>query len=196
VIGRVDALLAQPGYALAEVEGEAVTWTDLVALVRRCMRSIVGPTRDLEDLTQAALLRIVRRLGPGGRFAARAQLSTFAYRVCVGVACNHWRWWRRWSRLFQQGTDAAPEPACDPRAAVSERERTKRLHALLDRLDTKRRLVLTLCDLEELPASRVGEILDCPEATVRSRLRQARLDLTDLVLKDPWFRAELGEGRS
>jgi RNA polymerase sigma-70 factor (ECF subfamily) len=160
------------------------------------MRSIVGPTRDLEDLTQVALMRVVRRLGPDGRFDARAQLSTFAYRVCVGVASNHWRWWRRWARVFDLGTQAAPEPIEDPRLAAGERARACRLHVLLDRLAPERRIVLVLCDLEELPASRAAEILECPEATVRSRLRQARLELSALVLKDPWFRAEIDRGAS
>ncbi len=161
------------------------------------MRSIAGPTRDLEDLTQAALERVVKSLGTELRFEARAQLSTFVYRVCSGVAINHWRWWRRWGRRFDLGLDAASEPSNDPRAEPresAEGERTRRLYALLDRMPAASRLVLTLCDLEELPASRVAEILECPEGTVRSRLRQARLDLALRVRKDPWFREELEGG--
>jgi RNA polymerase sigma-70 factor, ECF subfamily len=176
-----------------QVANEPVAWTDLVSLVRRSMRSIAGPTRDLEDLTQTALERVVRSLGAEPRFEARAQLSTFVYRVCSGVAINHWRWWRRWVRRFELGTQSAVEPAADslsdsPNAESLERARTRRLYEVLERMDPARRVVLTLCDLEELSAARVAEILECPEGTVRSRLRQARLELAARVRSDPWFK--------
>ncbi|CAN5722498.1 hypothetical protein BH11MYX4_BH11MYX4_66330 [soil metagenome] len=47
-----------------------------------------------------------------------------------------------------------------------------------------------LADFEELPASRIAEILECPESTVRSRLRHARAELADGVLADPVLREE------
>jgi RNA polymerase sigma-70 factor (ECF subfamily) len=183
--------------AIAQVEGalerateESVAWPELVSLVRRTMRSIAGPTSDLEDLTQVALERIVHSLGREPRFLPHAQLSTFVYRVCAGVAKNHWRWWRRWVRRFVLGTEGVLEPSADPRLGDALRERARRLHVLLDRMAPARRLVITLSDLEGLPASRVAEILECPEGTVRSRLKKARIELAALVLKDPWFSEE------
>jgi RNA polymerase sigma-70 factor, ECF subfamily len=184
-----------------QVASEPIAWTDLVSLVRRSMRSIAGPTRDLEDLTQTALERVVRSLGAEPRFDARAQLSTFVYRVCSGVAIDHWRWWRRWLHRFELGTQSAAEPATESlsESAIAEgieRARTRRLYELLERMDPARRVVLTLCDLEELSAARVAEILECPEGTVRSRLRQARLELAARVRRDPWFQEDLDGGSS
>lgn len=171
--------------------GDAVVWADLVVLVRRCMRSITGPTRDLEDLTQSALTRLVRALGPERRRPADTQLSTLAYRVCISVARNHWRAWRRFVRWFDVGVGDRDASTEDPHADVAATARAERLHLLVDRLSPDRRIVLRLCDLEELPAPQVAEILGCPEATVRSRLRQARLELSARVLADPWFRVEI-----
>jgi RNA polymerase sigma-70 factor (ECF subfamily) len=188
---RLQAI-AQVEGALERATGEALAWPELVSLVRRTMRSIAGPTADLEDLTQIALERMVHSLGREPRFVPRAQLSTFAYRVCAGVAMNHWRWWRRWVRRFALGTEGVREPSVDPRLGDALRERARRLHVLLDRMAPARRLVITLSDLEGLPASRVGEILACPEGTVRSRLKQARVELAARVLKDPWFSEEVG----
>jgi RNA polymerase sigma-70 factor (ECF subfamily) len=182
--------VAEVNTALERATGQPVAWPDLVSLVRSTMRSIAGPTADLEDLTQVALERMLHSLGREPRFEARAQLSTFAYRVCAGVAKNHWRWWRRWARRFVLGTDGAREPSSDPRTGDTVREQARRLHALLDGMPAPLRLVITLSDLEGLPASRVAEILGCPEGTVRSRLKKARVELTARVLKDPWFSEE------
>jgi RNA polymerase sigma-70 factor (ECF subfamily) len=188
---RAQAIAEVEG-ALERATGQAVAWPELVSLVRGTMRSIAGPTADLEDLTQVALERMVHCLGREPRFERRALLSTFAYRVCAGVATNHWRWWRRWARRFDLGTEGAREPSVDPRIGDALRERARRLHALLDGMAPARRLVITLSDLEGLPASRVAEILECPEGTVRSRLKKARVELAARVLKDPWFSEELG----
>jgi RNA polymerase sigma-70 factor, ECF subfamily len=170
-----------------------VPWEDVVATVHQQMRSLVGPTPDLEDLTQAALEQIVKSLE---RFEGRAALSTYTYRICAHLALNHFRSWRRWLKRFTWPT--APEhhgaELADDRPGVAERlveaERSRRLYAALDRLSPTRRLVVTLADLEELPASRIAEILDCPEPTVRSRLRKARRELHELLRRDRLFSKE------
>jgi RNA polymerase sigma-70 factor, ECF subfamily len=167
---------------------KALAWPEIVRIVHAYMRSIAGPSPDLEDLTQAALEQVVRGLP---RFDGRAQLSTFTYRICAHVAMNHWRWWKRWLRRFRVGTEDAPELETSledgaPQLGL-ERERARRLHLALERLAPNKRLVITLADFEGLPAARIAEIMECPEPTVRSRLRQARLELGALLRKDPFF---------
>jgi RNA polymerase sigma-70 factor, ECF subfamily len=164
----------------------AIEWSEVVVLVRRQMRSFVGGSRsrDLDDLTQTALERICRNVD---RFEGRAEFATYTYRACARVAINHWRWYKRWLRSFERATEATPEPAaegCDAAELVVESERLLRLERALDQLSANKRAVLTLCELEELPASRVGEILGCPEATVRSRLQRARADLAKILKSD------------
>ncbi len=168
--------------------GEVLAWGEVVRTVHVHMRSIVGPTPELEDLTQAALEQVVRALP---RFEGRSQWTTFTYRICVHVAMNHWRWYKRWLRRFRVGTDDAPEPETpredEPAALSVERERARRLHAALGHLAPGKRLVVMLADFEGLPASQIADILGCAEPTVRSRLRQARLDLAARLGKDPLF---------
>ena len=175
------------------VSSKTHAWPEIVRIVHAYMRSIVGPSPDLEDLTQAALEQVVRALP---RFDGRAQLSTFTYRICAHVAMNHWRWWKRWLRRFRVGTDGAPEVLTTleegaPHLGV-ERERARRLHLALERLAPNKRLVITLADFEGLTAARIAEIMECPEPTVRSRLRQARHELGVLLREDPFF-MDLGD---
>jgi RNA polymerase sigma-70 factor (ECF subfamily) len=192
---RERAATAAEHAEAASESGRDIPWVELVTMVRRTMRSLVGASSELEDLAQTALERVVRG---AERFEGRAELGTYVYRVCVRVALNHWRGWRRWFARFDLGTERAPEPAdegTDAHARMWIEARARRLHRLLARLDPMRRVVLTLVDLEELPPARVAEILECPEPTVRSRLRQARLELEALVLKDPWFVEEAARAK-
>jgi RNA polymerase sigma-70 factor (ECF subfamily) len=180
------AELPKGGDTPATSEVAAIAWPEIVSLVRRQMRSFVGPGRDLEDLAQTALERIYRSAS-ANRFDGRSEFATYTYRTCARVAMNHWRWYKRWLRSFERTTESTPEPislAADGIELALERERMERLERALDRLGGPKRAVLTLCDLEELPASRVAEILGCPEPTVRSRLRQARLDLAGFLKHD------------
>jgi RNA polymerase sigma-70 factor, ECF subfamily len=176
-----DRVSDAPGAATIPIE-----WSAVALLVRRQMRSFVGvrSTRDLDDLTQTALERICRN---ADRFEGRAAFATYTYRTCASVAINHWRWYKRWLRSFERATDSTPEPAadgCDAAELAIERERMMQLERALERLSANKRAVLTLCELEELPASRVAEILGCAEATVRSRLQRARVDLANILESD------------
>jgi RNA polymerase sigma-70 factor (ECF subfamily) len=178
----------------ADDEATALPWAELVAMVHRQMRSLTGPSNDLEDLTQAALEQVVRVLE---RFRGDGEVSTFTYRICVNVVLNHRRWWRRWLARFALDDDGpeGADSALGPVELTLERERLVELYACLDRLAPAKRVTLILADLEELPASRIAEIMRCPEPTVRSRLRQARGELTALLSRAPAFAEEKGAPR-
>jgi RNA polymerase sigma factor (sigma-70 family) len=190
----VAGLVAAGSEAVAVPDaGEAVAWDDVVTTVHRQMRSLVGPTRDLEDLTQIALERVAR--GIEG-FEGRARLSTFTYRICTRVALNHWRSWKRWVERFEMWGERPHDDATfrDMGALAPERlaenERRRHLHAALEKLSAMKRLTLTLVDLEELSVCRVAEILECGEPTVRSRLAVARRELYLRLKRDPLFASE------
>jgi RNA polymerase sigma-70 factor (ECF subfamily) len=167
------------------------SWPDLVAIVRSQVRSLVGPTRDLEDLTQSALEQVVRALAG---FEGRCDVRTFTYRIASRVVMNHWRSLKRYFRRFVTSDDDVPDPSTDESdpAGMLERQRAARLHHHLERLPAEQRMVVVLADMEEMPASAIADIVECPEATVRSRLRRGRADLVRRLSRDPLF-AEGGD---
>lgn len=190
-IANLEALSGADGATNEQRTGRDVSWPELVGMVRRTVRRLAGPTRDIEDLTQAALEQVVRGVE---RYEGSAELTTFVYRIAVHVTMNHFRWWRRWRRRFDFGGDEFDLSSGDealPSTLFAERERARRVHLLLEQLEPKMRMVIVLSDMEELPASRVAVILDCPEPTVRSRLRIARARLAALVRDDDWFTEEV-----
>lgn len=171
-------------------------WPELVTLVRAQVRSLVGPSRDVEDLTQASLEQIVRSID---RFEGRCELSTYTYRIASRVVMNHWRSLRRYFKRFVLGSEDVPEPESNTESdpvMLLERQRAARLHHHLDKLSADQRLVVVLADLEELPASRIAEIVDCPEPTVRSRLKRARAELARRLGRDPLFAEDCVGGAS
>jgi RNA polymerase sigma factor (sigma-70 family) len=148
-------------------------WPELVALVRAQVRSLVGPTRDLEDLTQATLEQVVRSLD---RFEGRSELSTFTYRIALHVVMNHWRSLKRYFRRFVLGVEDVPEPEHPGEGdttKIIERQRAARLHHHLDRLSADHRVVVVLADLEGRSHSRVH----APDSPAKARTESPAPDL-------------------
>lgn len=85
------------------------------------------------------------------------------------------------------GDDPAPD---DPERSVLEREDTARLHRALHGLPEEYRLVVLLCDIEEMTHEQAAKTLGVPVGTVKSRQARGRARLATL------YRAEQPETES
>ena len=121
-------------------------------------------------------------------------LSTFAYGVAYRTLLGHDRWFRRWSRRFTFAEDEQafePPNGCEGTEEVALRaQRSASLHRALAQLAPSKRAVIVLHDLEGLPMKDVACIVDANERTVRSRLRDGRKKLAEILLEDPRFDGE------
>lgn len=127
---------------------------------------------DAEDAAQESLIAIVRGLE---RFDRRSQFSTWAYRITTNCCMDELR--RRRRRPDPLGGMAAPEavaPEAGPDLVVEGRDERLRLAAVLDELPEEFRVPLVLRDVADLDYASIGEILDLPPGTVRSRIARAR----------------------
>jgi RNA polymerase sigma-70 factor, ECF subfamily len=183
--------LTRPEAPEAPVRPEAATARalplperEVMLLVHRQMFTLAGPSPDLDDLIQTALEQLLT-----ANFEGRSSFKTFSYAVCFRVWNKHLRSrYRFFARFFT--TDTAFEVADDQmsvEASLEERERTARLYAALDRITPKRRAVLTLFELSGLSTAEIATIVDAPEPTVRTRLRDARRQLEGLLKDDSYF---------
>lgn len=127
-------------------------------------------------------------------FEGRARLSTFTYGICWRTVAKRARSERRFSRRFEFVDDDVLREAAADRTntarspeAVVRRERLRRLRAAVTRLSEKRRLVVTLHDLDGRSVDEIAGILEIGALTVRSRLRDGRKDLARLLVSDPYF---------
>lgn len=179
---------AEPAHAGAVATAEVNT-DELLALLYRQLRRLAGPRPDLDDIVQAAAERALKSLP---RFEGRAQLSTWTYGVAYRTLLDHDRWYARFKRRFihtEDGKTIEQRSTIDSEALLIEVERARRLYAALDQLPPSKRAVLILHDLDGLPANEVAAVLGASEGTVRSRLRDGRAKLAELLGRDPLFRS-------
>jgi RNA polymerase sigma-70 factor (ECF subfamily) len=156
----------------------------LVLLVHRQMLTLAGPGPDLDDLVQTALEQLLR-----ARFEGRSSFSTFSHGVCYRVWLKHLRFRYRFGARFLP-VDALPDVADEHLSAEStleQRQRTLRLYAALERITPKRRAVLTLFEIDGTPTAEIARIVGAPEPTIRTRLRDARRQLEELLRQDSYF---------
>jgi RNA polymerase sigma-70 factor (ECF subfamily) len=178
--------LARP-FASATQAGDDVTPDDLFALVYRQVRSLAGH-RDVDELAQVAAEQALRAFPS---FAGHSKLSTWTFRICYLTLRKHDRWLRRWLRRFTLTDNGElPETAIGV-TGVDDRlvqdERVRRVRAALDRLSHKRRTVVMLHDFEGLSVDEIAQVVGALPRAVRSRLRDGRRALADILTADPYF---------
>ncbi len=159
----------------------------IFTLVYRQMNALWGRWRnDFDDLVQVASEHALRSLPS---FRRESELSTWTYKICYRTVMRHRRWSSRWLRRFTLDAPSADvtDRATDACANLEAAERVQRMRSALDRLSKKLRAVVVLRDLEGLEILEIAEIVGAGEATVRSRLRDGRRRLSELLRADPYF---------
>ena len=137
------------------------------ALARRMM----GNDADADDATQEALIAIVRGLS---RFDQRAAFGTWAYRVATNACLDELRRRGRRPRPDPDAFLTVPASGGDPSDVVSAR---LDVDAALATLPVEFRAAVVLRDLCALDYAEIGEVLDIPAGTVRSRIARGRAQM-------------------
>lgn len=144
--------------------------------VYRFLSALGVPAGEREDACQDVFIAVYRSLG---RFRGEARLSTWIYRIAArgaGRAVQRRRLQALVSTMLMREPPAPPAPDASERTA-----RLQLLDDLIKRLSPKKRLVLVLFEIEELPVEEIAKIAGCPENTVWSRLHHARADLAEMA---------------
>jgi RNA polymerase sigma-70 factor, ECF subfamily len=185
------AALARRPAPMNPPEPEAPARPEAVfALVYRQMRALAGH-RDVDELVQIAAEQALRALPS---FAGRSKLSTWTFRICYLTMRKHDRWYGRWLRRFTLTENGElPEVGGDATGQddrLIRDERIERVRAALAKLSHHRRTAVVLHDLEGMSVDEIAEIVTAPPRTVRSRLRDGRHALAEILAADPYFSAE------
>jgi len=191
-------------HVIAEAEDELVAGArrgdrrQLEELLRRhhdriyaVCRRLTGNDADAADATQEALLAVVRGLAG---FDGRSRFSTWTYRIAVNASLDELR------RRRRRPEPGLPEDRGEPSAGAataaflaggggggSGDQDVEAVAGRLDvdaallRLSPEFRAVVVLRDLCGLDYAEIGEVLDLPPGTVRSRISRGRAALV------PWL---------
>ncbi len=144
---------------------------------------MVGNRERAADLTQEAFLKVWRALP---RFQGDAAFFTWVYRIVRNLVVSDHR--RQAARpkvalSLDRGSSADDERmdvadlSMEPSRCVEAEERQAALLGALHGLPADFKEVVVLKDIEGYSYEDIGELLDVPVGTVRSRLHRARLEL-------------------
>ncbi len=143
-----------------------------------------------EEVAQDVFFALFRSLAD---FRGESQLSTWIYRVVINH-CKNKKMYRfrrsedRHEPLEGLGRDDEPQrqiasegPGTD--ALLHKSEAEVLVQRALERLDEEQRAIIVMRDVEDLSYEEIGEILELPRGTVKSRLHRARAELA-LILSE------------
>jgi RNA polymerase sigma-70 factor (ECF subfamily) len=147
-------------------------------------KRIAGTTRDADDATQEALIKIVRNLP---KFDGRSSFGTWAYRIATNAALDELRKRKRRPALTMVRDDSGPHDRNVSPEPVDDLA-GRRVEAIADRLaiDTalgelpeEFRAPVVLRDVGDLDYAEIAEVLEIPVGTVKSRIARGRRMLAD-----------------
>lgn len=151
--------------------------------ISRLAQRLCGPGEDARDLVQETFLHAYRKFS---QFRGESQISTWLYTI-ASRTCLRMRRRRKGMPArefsFDVGIPTAdgeyhlqvPIKGLSPEQALEKKELRKALHAVIEKLPKKYRVILVLRDMEGLSAKDVGSIMGLQERAVKSRLHRARL---------------------
>ena len=149
-------------------------------------RRIAGPTRDADDATQEALIKIVRSLP---KFDGRSSFATWAYRIATNAALDELRKRKRRPTLRSVHDSETGDGGFEPVDEMSER----RIGSVADRLalddalaalPEDYRSAVVLRDVGDLDYAEISDVLGIPVGTVKSRIARGRRLLADKLRLD------------
>lgn len=181
---RVHAQIPEAELVVRAVEGDDTAFELIMRrhnqLLFRTARSILSSDSEAEDALQDAYLRAWRAL-EGFRFDAK--LSTWLVRIVANEALGRLR--RKQAQVIPLEV-AMIAPDAEMQAALTEdadrgperfamrAQLRTLLESRIDALPEVFRTVFMLRAVEEMEVSEIAQVLDIPEATVRTRFFRAR----------------------
>ena len=152
---------------------------------------------DASDSTQEVFIKVFRNIRS---FHGESSLRTWLYRIALHEASNQRRWWSRHKRqeltidtpAGTSETDDGDDAMClsatlrdgagSPFDRAVDGELKARVDDALRQLPEVFRTVVVLRELEGFSYEEIGEVLNVPAGTVKSRLKRGRAALKDIMV--------------
>ncbi len=144
--------------------------------VSRLVKSICGPTADIEDLVQETFISVLKRLGSYRRECA---FSTWLHRVAVNTCLSALRSRKR-RRHREESAQLTPELLAPRGPEEFDPERHRRLlpfYRALNDLKPVNRVAFVLYHVEGYTLEEIGSVTESRVSTVSERIRTARKQL-------------------
>lgn len=147
--------------------------------IAKLIARYVRDRREVEDVTQEALIKAYRAIGG---FRGESAFYTWLYRIAVNTAKNYLESQGRrppgsdveieGAELIESG-ESLRDQATPERQMLTDEIATT-VHRVIEHLPADLRTAITLREIEGLSYEEIAEVMDCPIGTVRSRIFRAR----------------------
>jgi RNA polymerase sigma-70 factor, ECF subfamily len=137
---------------------------------------VLSNTTDAADVTQATFVKAYEKLSS---YNEHYKFFSWLYRIAVNTSLNFLEQKKRSDLLGDEDVSEGNRLEEELNAA----ERVEKLEDAILNLSIDHRIVIVLRHFHDLSYEEIGEILDIPEKTVKSRLFTARQLLKDMLTK-------------
>ena len=147
---------------------------------------LTGNPDDALDVAQEAFMKAFQSIG---RFQGCSSFYTWIYRITANTAVSRRRYRTARPKTVslggivegERGALPSDPNQADPAEDASQADLVRLVEEAIKRLDDEHRVVIVLRDIEGRNYEEIGEIIDCPQGTVKSRLHRARRMLRDIL---------------
>ena len=171
--------LAEPGPRVTEQQlisrvraGEPAAQREMydahVDRIYRLAYRLAGDDELARDFTQLTFIRAFEQIGG---FRAESSLSTWLHSIGVSVALNGLR---KVKRLYTREASLEEAEMVGSVAREADPDLKERMRKAIDGLNEKFRTVFLMHDVEGFTHEEIGEFLNIPAGTSKTRLFQAR----------------------
>ncbi len=144
---------------------------------------------DASDLAQETFVRVYQNRA---RFDPRTKFSTWLYAIATNLVKDCYRHRTRHPHLSldarnevtgEDSREYVPEPEPTPSESLQAAEQAQAVRQAVGELPVELRTPLILSEYQELSHAEIGEILECSEKAVETRLYRARNELRDKLAR-------------
>ncbi len=135
---------------------------------------------DVAELVQNTFVRCV---DAADRFEGRSSFRTFLFAIAHNLLREHYRAKVRDRRNEDLGELSVEDMGAGPSTVLQAKREQQVLLRALRRIPLKDQVILELYYWEKLTAGQIGEVMDIPEDTARSRIRNGKKRLKDAIAK-------------
>lgn len=162
-------------------EAPAALWARYSPSVGRVLAKALGPSLDIEDLTQEVFLRVFGRLP-----SLRDPSALRAFVLAVAMNVLKWELRRRWvgRRVRLSGTGTLPDIESTS-ADAEARHALQRCYRIFDSLPTKERMAFVLRYMEGMTIDEVAAALEVSISTAKRWVNRGAAKVAEQVTVDP-----------
>jgi len=164
-------------------KGDKVAYGELMNLHHRTVEKFAFQcgvkADDVQDVTQEVFIKLYRFLHQ----FQRDRFTTWLYKVTLNATRDYYRKENREkdkeSKIQDQNHFGMPSKSTELKILVFEEDRE--LHEAIQSLEEKYRVPIVLFYFQELTYEQIGEVMNIPMATVKTRLLRGKEHLKSLI---------------